>query len=118
MEFLKPTGIDSPLAISRCVWLSVVRAPIALQLSRSAMYCGTIGSSSSVPAGKPEARDVEQQAARDAQARAACRSSRSRCGSLISPFQPIVVRGFSKYTRITTRSVSRHAAGELRQPPA
>ncbi|MNT87164.1 hypothetical protein D3C72_2275430 [compost metagenome] len=28
----------------------------------------------------------------------------SMCGSLISPFQPTVVRGFSKYTRITTSS--------------
>jgi len=26
-----------------------------------------------------------------------------RCGSLMSPFHPTVVRGFSKYTRITTR---------------
>ncbi len=28
------------------------------------------------------------------------------CGSLIRPFQPVVVRGFSKYTRMTTNSVS------------
>ena len=30
----------------------------------------------------------------------------SRYGSLIRPFQPTVVRGFSKYTRITISSVS------------
>ena len=53
VPFLKPTGIDRPLAISRCVWLSVVRAPIAAQLNRSAMYCGTIGSSSSLAQGRP-----------------------------------------------------------------
>ena len=35
----------------------------------------------------------------------------SRPGSLIRPFQPTVVRGFSKYTRITThRSSSSSAA--------
>ena len=28
----------------------------------------------------------------------------SMCGSLIRPFQPMVVRGFSKYTRITMNS--------------
>ena len=38
MLFLKPTGMDTPLAISRCVWLSVVRAPIAAQLTRSHVY--------------------------------------------------------------------------------
>ena len=26
VPFLKPTGVDRPLAISRCVWDSVVRA--------------------------------------------------------------------------------------------
>ena len=33
VPFLKPTGIDTPLAISRWVWLSVVRAPMAVQLT-------------------------------------------------------------------------------------
>src|SRR6185312_11244869 len=32
VPFLKPTGMETPLAISRWVWLSVVRAPIAAQL--------------------------------------------------------------------------------------
>jgi len=53
VPFLKPTGIDKPDAISRWVWLSVVRAPIAVQLTKSAMYCGIIGSNISVAAGSP-----------------------------------------------------------------
>ena len=53
VPFLKPTGVDSPLAISRCVCDSVVRAPIALHAIRSDKYCGLIGSSASVPVGNP-----------------------------------------------------------------
>ena len=53
VPFLKPIGIERPDAISRWVWLSVVRAPMAVQLIKSAMYWGTTGSSSSVAAGKP-----------------------------------------------------------------
>ena len=48
----------------------------------------------------------------------------SRSGSLISPFQPTVVRGFSKYTRMTSSSVGcdlirRAASGarHIRAPP-
>ena len=39
VPFLKPTGMDKPLAISM-MWVgdSVVRAPIAAQLIRSAVY--------------------------------------------------------------------------------
>ena len=65
MPFLKPTGVDSPLAISRCVCDSVVRAPIAVQVMSSDRYCGMMGSSASVPAGKPELRHVQQQLARE-----------------------------------------------------
>jgi hypothetical protein len=36
VRFLKPTGIESPDASSRWIWLSTVRAPIAPQLTRSA----------------------------------------------------------------------------------
>ena len=53
VPFLKPTGVDRPEDISRCVCDSVVRAPIALQAIRSPRYCGEIGSSASVPAGRP-----------------------------------------------------------------
>jgi hypothetical protein len=52
--FLKPMGMERPEAISRWVWLSVVRAPIAVQAITSAMYWGVMGSSSSVAAGNPE----------------------------------------------------------------
>src|SRR5439155_15844444 len=53
VAFLNPTGIDKPLAISRWVCDSVVRAPIAAQLTRSAMYWGTMGSRNSVADGRP-----------------------------------------------------------------
>jgi hypothetical protein len=53
VPFLKPTGHDRPEASSRCTWLSVVRAPIAPQATRSAMYCGEITSRNSTPAGRP-----------------------------------------------------------------
>ena len=36
----EPMGIERPETISRWVWLSVVRAPSAVQEIRSAMYCG------------------------------------------------------------------------------
>src|SRR2546426_883419 len=51
VPFLKPTGADRPDASSRCTWLSVVRAPIAPQDTRSPMYCGEITSRNSQPAG-------------------------------------------------------------------
>mmetsp|Transcript_15597 Transcript_15597/g.33034 ORF Transcript_15597/g.33034 Transcript_15597/m.33034 type:complete len:230 (+) Transcript_15597:255-944(+) len=38
----KPTGVERPLASSRCSLLSAVRSLIALQLTRSAMNCGEI----------------------------------------------------------------------------
>lgn len=37
VPFLKPIGIPSPDAISRWLWLSVVRAPMAPHAIRSAM---------------------------------------------------------------------------------
>src|SRR2546421_584377 len=42
VPFLKPTGAERPEASSRCTWLSVVRAPMAPQDTRSPMYCGEI----------------------------------------------------------------------------
>ena len=61
VPFLNPTGIDRPDASWRWIWLSVVRAPMAPQLIRSAMYCGLIGSRNSVAVGRPERGDVEQE---------------------------------------------------------
>src|SRR5438093_11802189 len=51
--FLNPTGHDKPDANSRCTWLSVVRAPIAPQLTRSEMYWGDMTSRYSTPDGIP-----------------------------------------------------------------
>ena len=68
VPFLKPTGHDRPDASSRWTWLSVVRAPIAPQATKSAMYCGVIMSRYSQPAGSPAVLISHQQLARDAQA--------------------------------------------------
>ncbi len=99
MPFLKPSGVDKPLAISRWVCDSVVRAPIAVQVIRSDRYCGVIGSSASVAVGRPVSARYSNSS------RAMCRpfsiwKESSMSGSLINPFQPTVVRGFSKYTRM------------------
>ena len=53
VPFLNPTGMESPEASSRCTWLSVVRAPMAPHVIRSAMYCGVMVSRNSVAAGTP-----------------------------------------------------------------
>ena len=95
MEFLNPTGIDSPLAICRCVGDSVVRAPMAPSTIVSAMYCGVIGSRNSVAVGSP-IRAISMSSPRASRRPVATSNESSRCGSLISPFQPTVVRGFSK----------------------
>ena len=103
--FLNPTGMESPLASSRWVWDSVVRAPMAAQLTTSAMYCGTIGSRNSVAAGSPS--DVISRSSSRAIRKPERKSNVSSMrGSLMSPFHPTVVRGFSKYTRMNTHSAS------------
>ena len=63
VRFLKPTGIDRPEPSWRWIWLSVVRAPIAPQLTASEMYCGVIGSRNSQPTGRPSVEHLEQQRA-------------------------------------------------------
>ena len=93
--FFKPTGIERPLAISRCVCDSVVRAPIAAHVIRSAMYCGTMGSRNSVAAGSPRPL-MSSKSFRAIFKPVSMSCEPSRCGSLINPFQPMVVRGFSK----------------------
>ena len=100
MVFLNPTGIDNPLAISRWVCDSVVRAPIADHAIKSAMYCGVIGSSISVAAASP-IRLISISSLRAMRKPSVMSQLSSMCGSLMSPFHPTVVRGFSKYTRIT-----------------
>jgi hypothetical protein len=95
VPFLNPTGIDRPEASWRWTWLSVVRAPIAPQVTVSAMYCGVIGSSHSQPTGRP--RPTMSRSSRRAVRRPRCTSwPPSMSGSLIRPFQPVTVRGFSK----------------------
>ncbi len=95
VAFLNPSGIDSPEAIWRCVCDSVVRAPMADQQIRSAMYCGVIGSNSSVAVGTP--RSITSRRNRRAiRSPSGISSEPSRCGSMISPFHPREVRGFSK----------------------
>ena len=115
VPFLKPTGQDSPEASSRCTWLSVVRAPMAPQEIRSAMYCGVIMSRNSVPAGRPSSF-TSHSSLRAMRRPSLMRKLLSMKGSLMRPFQPTVVRGFSKYTRITTsRSFLRRSASALRR---
>ena len=95
VRFLKPTGIDSPDPSWRWIWLSVVRAPIAPQETASAMYCGVIGSRNSQPTGRPVS-STPSSTRRARRSPALTSPEPSRWGSLISPFQPVVVRGFSK----------------------
>ena len=95
VPFLKPIGAELPDASSRCTWLSVVRAPMAPQAIRSPMYCGEMVSSSSLPDGTPS-RPMSISSWRAIRRPSLMRQLSSSQGSLISPFQPTVVRGFSK----------------------
>ena len=95
VPFLKPTGHDRPDASSRCTCDSVVRAPIAPQAIRSAVYCGVIVSRNSVAQGSPSSL-MSSSRLRAKRTPSLMRKEPSRRGSLIKPFQPIVVRGFSK----------------------
>ncbi len=95
VPFLKPTGMLRPEASSRCTWLSEVRAPIAPHDTKSARNWGLIGSRNSVPAGSPSAATSARK--RRARRRPSLIAKLpSSLGSLMSPFQPTVVRGFSK----------------------
>lgn len=95
VPFLKPTGHDKPEASSRCTCDSVVRAPMAPQAIRSAVYCGVIVSRNSVAHGRPSSL-ISSSRPRARRSPSLMRKLLSRRGSLISPFQPTVVRGFSK----------------------
>jgi len=59
------------------------------------MYCGMIGSSISVAAGMPSSATFNNRR-RALRMPAGMSLLPSRRGSLMSPFQPTVVRGFSK----------------------
>ncbi len=95
VAFLNPNGIDNPEAICRCVCDSVVRAPTADQQIKSAMYCGVIGSKSSVAVGTPRSM-MSRRTRRAIRKPSGMSHDSSKCGSMMSPFQPSEVRGFSK----------------------
>ena len=67
------------------------------------------------PDGEPELEHLEQQPAGEAQPFVPTSNEPSRCGSLIIPFQPVVVRGFSKYTRIDHAEIAAGLRGLCRQ---
>ncbi len=93
VPFLKPTGRESPDASSRCACDSVVRAPIAPQLIRSARYCGVIV--------KTHCRwqtavvNIKQQFTGYTQTVVDLEAI-IHMRIVNQPFQPTVVRGFSK----------------------
>ncbi len=95
VAFLKPTGVDRPLDISRWVWDSEVRAPMAVQVMRSPIYCGGMGSRASVAAGKPSSAMLSRNP-RALRTPFSMWKESSMRGSLMNPFQPMAVRGFSK----------------------
>lgn len=93
--FLKPRGMERPEASWRWAWDCVVRAPMAVQQMRSPMYWGVMGSRSSVAVGI----SISTSWARNCLAMVRpVRMSDCwfRCGSRMRPFQPTLVRGFSK----------------------
>ena len=116
VPFLNPTGVDRPLAISRWVWDSVVRAPMAVQVINSDRYCGMMGSRASVPAGRPISA-ISSSSWRAIVIPFSMWKESSMSGSLMRPFHPTVVRGFSKYTRMMSSIVdSTRAANALSRP--
>jgi len=115
--FLKPTATDMPLANVRWVWLSVVLAPIAHQDNNSSMYWGTIGSSISHPTGTP---NVVMSISNFLAMVMPCSMSYEpfNQGSIIKPFHPPMVRGFSKYVRMTRYITSETSPAKSRSLPA
>ena len=88
-----------PLTHQRGCWITYTNPRtheiIRGNLHQSPMYCGVIGSRNSVAVGSP--RSITSRRNERASRRPAAMSCEpSRCGSMIRPFQPTVVRGFSK----------------------
>ncbi len=94
-RFFMPIGMDRPEASWRCTWLSTVRAPIAAHDTMSAMYWGIVVSRNSQAVGSPVA-STRSSSDRAVRRPVLTSPEPSRPGSLISPFQPVVDRGFSK----------------------
>ena len=68
---------------------------MADQETSSSMYCGASGSSASVATGRPMAASCSNKSRASAKPCSTWNVS-FKCGSLMSPFQPNAVRGFSK----------------------
>ena len=68
----------------------MVRAPIEAQVTKSAVYCGVIGSSISVAHGMPSSL-ISSKSFRARRRPSGMLNVPFRCGSLMSPFQPTVV---------------------------
>ena len=91
-----------PLASWRWTCDSVLRAPIAPQLTASEMNWGW-WLQEFRGGGESFAQHADQRLAREQQALADVVAAVD-VGVVDQPFQPTVVRGFSKYTRITMSS--------------
>ena len=78
---------------------------MAPQDIRSATYCGEMGSKNSVPIGSPISEISLRIDLANIKPLLASKVL-FRSGSLIRPFQPTVVLGFSKYTLITIKRLS------------
>ena len=73
---------------------------MAYQETKSPKYCGPEGSNASVAIGSPASlTSIMRRRARVMPS--PIRNDPSMPGSLMNPFHPVTVRGFSKYTRIT-----------------
>ncbi len=103
VPFLNPTGNDTPDASSRWSWDSVVRAPTAPRLIRSSKYWGEMVSSISVMTGNPISV-MSAKSWRDVRRPLLILKVLFRSGSLIRPFHPTLVLGFSRYARMTMQS--------------
>lgn len=124
VPFLKPIGKEAPEASSRCNWDSVVLAPMAPQVIKSAMNWGLIVSSrtvdgphlmvsrSSQPTGMPMLLMSHRSSLAILKPLLIWKDP-SMSGSLISPFHPTVVLGFSlwlnQYLFNKQRIVALHA---------
>lgn len=109
VPFLKPIGQGSPDASSRWVWDSAVLAPIAPQLMRSEKYRGESGSRNSVAVGILISV-ISNKSFLAVRSHSSIICDSSRWGSFMSHFHPTVVRGFSKYVRITISRVSQNSS--------
>jgi len=113
VPFLKPSGIERPEPSAVGLRLGGAGADGG-PADEVGDVLGVMGSSSSVASGEAKIQHVAQERAREAQAGGdVVRTVKMRIHD--QAFQPTVVRGFSKYTRITiiTRSDTSRASGTV-----